>query len=65
VQHLVGGRFGYNSEKQFNNSLFLEILQRREMAAMNNKVLKPVQGGAKPKLTVCLSLFFGLNAARM
>jgi hypothetical protein len=35
------------------------------MAAMNNKVLKPVQGGAKPKLTVCLSLFFGLNAARM
>jgi len=33
---LIRSRFGYNSEKQFNNSLFLKTFEPREMAAVNN-----------------------------
>jgi len=65
---LVGDRFWYNSEKQFNNSLFLKrhCNQEREMAAVNShKVLNPNPGGTKPKMTACHSHFFELNAAWM
>jgi len=66
--HLVGDRFWYNSEKQFNNPLFLKRHrnQEREMAVVNNhKVLNPNPGGTKPKLTACHSPFFGSNEACM
>ena len=33
---LIRSKFGYNSEKQFNNSLFLKTFEPREMAAVNN-----------------------------
>jgi len=36
------------------------------MAAMNNHTVPyPNQGGTKPELTACRSLFFGFNAVRM
>jgi len=37
--YLIGERFGYNSEKRFNNPPCLEkTLQPGEMAAMNSRV---------------------------
>lgn len=66
--HLVGDRFGYNSEKQFNNPLFFKrhCNQKREMAVVNSqKVLNPNPGGTMPKLTACHSPFFGSNEVCM
>jgi hypothetical protein len=59
---LIWSRFGYNSEKQFNNSLFLKAFEPREMATVNNhKTFNISPGGTMPKPTACRSPFFGLN----
>ncbi len=60
---LIWSRFGYNSEKQFNNSLFLKTFEPREMATVNNyKTFNTGPGGTMSRSTACRSPFFGLNA---
>lgn len=59
---LIRSRFGYNSEKQFNISLFLKTFEPREMAAVNNyKTFDKSPGGTMSKSTACHSPFLGLN----
>jgi hypothetical protein len=59
---LIRSKFGYNSEKQFNNSLFLKTFEPREMAAVNNcKTFDKSLGGTMSKSTACHSPFLGLN----
>ena len=61
---LIRSRFGDNSEKQFNNSLFLKAFEPREMATVNNyKTSNTSLGGTMSKSTACRSPFFGLNVA--
>jgi hypothetical protein len=52
----VASGFGYNSEKRFNNPLFLkkDCDQSKEMAAVKQfQNLSARLGGTMPKLTVC------------